>query len=62
MNMKKLIGLQAEVNITTDDDVAKAVGQALKGGALTVADIINAIKPDIARAIAGVIKGANKEG
>lgn len=49
--MKKLIGLEAEINITTDDEVAKGVGHGLKNGTIVLAEIIEKLKPAITEGI-----------
>jgi len=34
--MKKLFGLEAEFNITMDDDVIKSIGQGIAKGSITI--------------------------
>ncbi len=49
--MKKVFGLQAEINITADDDIVHGIGKGLKSGSVTVAEIVNEVKPSIINVI-----------
>ena len=49
--MKKVLGIEAEINITTDDDIAKGVGKGISNGTVMITDIIKQIKPDIIKSL-----------
>ena len=49
--MKKVFGLQAEINIIADDDVARGVGKGLRNGSEVLTDIIKEIKPILSDSI-----------
>lgn len=54
--MKKVFGIEAEINITTDDDIAKGVGKGLSNGTVVITDIIKQIKPDIIKGLQKLFK------
>lgn len=49
--MKKLIGIEAEVNITVDEAVAQGIGKGISKGSITLTDIIKEIKLEIIRSV-----------
>ena len=49
--MKKLFGIEAEFNITADEEVVKGIGKGIANGAVDVSDIIKEVKPNIVKAI-----------
>lgn len=49
--MKKLIGFEAEFNITSDDDICKGLGKGLSNGSILIRDIIKEVKPEIIKAV-----------
>lgn len=49
--MKKIIGVQAEFNITADEDITKGLGKGLSNGSVLIKDIIKEIKPEIVKAL-----------
>jgi len=49
--MKKLFGIEAEFNITADEEVVKGIGKGIANGAVDVSDIIKEVKPEIVKAI-----------
>lgn len=56
--MKKLIGIEAEFNITADEELAKGIGQGIKSGAISINDIIKDTKPAIVEAIKKAVEKA----
>ena len=63
--MKKVFGIEAEINITTDDDIAKEIGKGLSNGTVIITDIIKQIKPNIVKGLQTLFKekqvsGTNK--
>lgn len=54
--MKKLFGVQAEVNITADEEVVKSIGKGISKGAIAIDDIIKSVKPEIEKALKNWIK------
>lgn len=49
--MKKIFGIEAEINITTDEGVAKCFGKGLAKGSLTLNNFIKEIKPELVKKI-----------
>jgi len=49
--MKKVFGVQAEVNITADEDVVRGVGKGIQNGSVVIADIVKELKPLITDSI-----------
>ena len=49
--MKKLFGIEAEINITADDDVVKGIGAGIKSGSIVISDIVKEAKPVIVNKI-----------
>lgn len=45
--MKKVFGVQAEINITADDDVVRGIGKGIQNGSVIVSDIVKELKPFI---------------
>ncbi len=43
--MKKILGVQAEFNITADEDITKGMGKGLQNGTAVLADVIKELKP-----------------
>ena len=58
--MKKLFGVQAEFNITADEDVTKGIGSGIKKGSIVVSDIIREFKPLITETIKDEFFGKEK--
>lgn len=54
--MKKVFGVQAEVNITADEEVVKGIGKGISKGAIAIDDIIKSVKPEIEKALKDWIK------
>lgn len=49
--MKKVFGIEAEVNITADEDICKGIGKGVSNGSILLADIIKEVKPEIIKGI-----------
>lgn len=49
--MVKLIGVEAEFNITVDEELAKGIGQGVKSGAISINEIVKDAKPTIVEAV-----------
>ena len=49
--MKKIFGVQAEINLTADEEIIKGIGKGLSNGSIEIVDIFRELKPDIAKAI-----------
>lgn len=49
--MKKVFGLQAEINITADDDVVRGIGKGIQNGSVIISDIVKELKPAITDSI-----------
>lgn len=65
--MKKLFGIQAEVNITTDDDIAKGIGKGFSKGGVMFQDTLQKLLPTIVKSLEkylleGKDKNSNQEG
>lgn len=49
--MKKIFGIEAEVNITADDDMAKGIGKGIAKGSVSLLELYKDIKPEIIKAL-----------
>lgn len=49
--MKKVFGIQAEINITADDDVVRGIGKGIQNGSVILSDIVKELKPAITDSI-----------
>jgi hypothetical protein len=49
--MKKVLGIQAELNITADEDVIRGIGKGISNGSIVISDIIKEVKPEIVKSI-----------
>lgn len=49
--MKKVFGVQAEINITADEDIIKGMGKGIQNGSVVLSDIIKEVKPEIVKSI-----------
>lgn len=45
--MKKVFGIQAEINLTADEDVVKGIGKGIANGSVILDDIVKEIKPTL---------------
>lgn len=62
--MKKIFGIEAEFNITADEDITKGIGSGIKNGSVVIADIIKELTPAIIRSLKDAInkpKTADKD-
>ena len=60
--MKKIFGVQAEFNITADDDIVKGVGKGVSSGSVVLVDLVKEMKPAVLDTIkALVFKNAKTE-
>lgn len=59
--MRKIFGIQAELNITTDDDLVKGIGKGISKGSITLNDIVNDVKPSILNLIRTYLENKNKD-
>lgn len=60
--MKKIFGVQAEINLTADEEIIKGIGKGLSNGSIEIVDIFRELKPDIAKAIKyGLFENEKKE-
>jgi hypothetical protein len=53
--MDKIIGVQAEVNITMHSDIIKGLGKGIEKGAIHVEDILKGLKQPLIDALKKVI-------
>lgn len=49
--MKKIFGIQAELNITADEDIVRGVSKGISKGSNILSEIIKEIKPEIINGI-----------
>ena len=54
--MKKVFGIEAEVNITTDEEIVKGIGKGLAKGQITFDEILKEIKPEFVKAIKSALQ------
>lgn len=60
--MKKVFGIQAEINITADDDVVRGIGKGIQNGSVIISDIVKELKPTITESVKNHIeKRAQKQ-
>lgn len=59
--MKKIFGVQAEFNITADEEIVHGIGKGIQNGSVAIMDIFNEVKPAVSdcikRSLAGQTKG-----
>lgn len=49
--MKKIFGVQAEFNLTADEEIVHGLGKGIQNGSIAVMDIVNEIKPVVSECI-----------
>ena len=49
--MKKIFGVEAELNITADDDIAHGIGKGVQKGSAVISDIKKEIMPVLTESI-----------
>lgn len=59
--MKKIFGIEAEVNITTDEEIVKGIGKGLTKGQITFDEILKEIKPELVKAIKSALQNKEKK-
>ena len=59
--MKKVFGIEAEVNITADEDICKGIGKGVSNGTIFLVDIIKEVKPEIIKGIKKLFEEDNKK-
>lgn len=59
--MKKLFGIQAEINVTADEDIIKGIGKGVSNGSIILQDILNEIKAPLIKCIANKLGQDKKE-
>lgn len=55
--MKKVFGVQAEINITADDDVVRGIGKGIQNGSVIISDIVKELKPFISDRVKEHLRG-----
>lgn len=58
--MKKIFGLQAEFNITADEEIVHGIGKGIQNGSVAIMDIFNEIKPALSECIKKSLAGQAK--
>lgn len=61
LEMKKIIGVQAELNVTTDDDIVRGIGKGIQNGSVIISDIIKELTPAITDAIKNQLEKRKKK-
>lgn len=59
--MKKLFGIQAEINVTADEDIIKGIGKGVSNGSIILQDILNEIKAPLIKSVANKLSQEKKE-
>lgn len=59
--MKKVFGIQAEINITADDDVVRGIGKGIQNGSVILSDIVKELKPAITDSIKNRLDKHNQD-
>lgn len=59
--MKKLFGIEAEINVTADEDIIKGIGKGVSNGSIILQDIFNEVKAPLINCIANKINQNKKE-
>lgn len=49
--MKKVFGIQAELNFTADEEVVHGIGKGIQNGSVVISDIVKELKPIITESI-----------
>lgn len=58
--MKKLFGIEAEINVTADEDIIKGIGKGVSNGSIILQDILNEVKDPLIKCIVNKLN-KNKE-
>lgn len=59
--MKKLFGIEAEINVTADEDIIKGIGKGVSNGSIILQDIFNEVKAPLINCIVNKINQNKKE-
>lgn len=59
--MKKLFGIQAEINVTADEDIIKGIGKGVSNGSIILQDILNEVKAPLISCIVNKLNNEKKE-
>lgn len=59
--MKKLFGIEAEINVTADEDIIKGIGKGVSNGSIILQDILNEVKAPLIKSIANKLGQDKKE-
>lgn len=59
--MKKIFGVQAEFNLTADEEIVHGLGKGIQNGSVAVMDIINEIKPAVSECLKRTLAKDNAE-
>lgn len=59
--MKKLFGIEAEINVTADEDIIKGIGKGVSNGSIILQDIFNEVKAPLINCIVNKINKNHKE-
>ena len=59
--MKKSFGMEAEFNITADEEIIHGLGKGIQNGSVAVMDIVNEIKPTVSECLKKILMKQNNE-
>ena len=59
--MKKIFGMEAEFNITADEEIIHGLGKGIQNGSVAVMDIVNEIKPKLSECLKKILMKQNNE-
>lgn len=59
--MKKIFGVQAEFNITADEEIVHGIGKGIQNGSVAIMDIFNEVKPAVSDCIKRSLAGQTKD-
>lgn len=59
--MKKLFGIEAEINVTADEDISKGIGKGVSNGSIILHDILHEVKNPLIECIVKKINKNHKE-
>ena len=59
--MKKIFGMEAEFNITADEEIIHGLGKGIQNGSVEVMDIVNEIKPTVSECLKKILMKQNNE-
>ena len=59
--MKKIFGMEAEFNITADEEIIHGLGKGIQNGSVAVMDIVNEFKPTVSECLKKILMKQNNE-